>query len=217
MTKTQNQEAKIEAPAQSKSRLGCVIKCLIGCGIVIVLFLGANYLYQENFARTIDPSIVEPVEIVAGSGSTDDINDTPKSLTDAITNELIAEAEHPLDPLVKIARQALRKMNREVQDYSATIVKQEVINGRLGREQYMFVKIRHESKDEQNPVPFSVYGKFLRPKSLAGQEVIWVKGRNQGKLIAHPAGLFNVMRLTLDPEGPLAMRGNRYSIQKHRH
>ncbi len=48
---------------------------------------------------------------------------------------------------------------------------------------------------------------------MAGQEAIWIQGHNQEKIIAHPAGILNVMRLKLDPESPIAMQGNRYSIR----
>lgn len=55
--------------------------------------------------------------------------------------------------------------------------------------------------------------KFLKPQAVAGREVIWVEGANDGRLIAHEVpGLRNVIRAKLDPQGRLAMKGNRYPI-----
>ncbi|MEZ6106405.1 MAG: DUF1571 domain-containing protein [Pirellulaceae bacterium] len=43
--------------------------------------------------------------------------------------------------------------------------------------------------------------------------MIWVEGANENKLVAHDTGLIRCnFRVSLDPEGGLAMRGNRYPI-----
>lgn len=46
-----------------------------------------------------------------------------------------------------------------------------------------------------------------------GREVIFVHGRYNDKLVAHPGGIFKQMTLRLDPEGYLAMRENRHSLK----
>ena len=56
----------------------------------------------------------------------------------------------------------------KIQDYSATMVKRERIDGVLGEHQYLFVKVRHQ--------PFSVYVYFLAPADLKGQESIYIAG-----------------------------------------
>jgi hypothetical protein len=76
----------------------------------------------------------------------------------------------------------------------------------------MSAKIRHEREVNGKSIPFGVYLKFLKPASIAGREVIWVKGRNDGKLVAHETGLLNVKRVWLAPESFLAMMGQRYPI-----
>ncbi|HEY2761112.1 MAG TPA: DUF1571 domain-containing protein, partial [Pirellulales bacterium] len=62
--------------------------------------------------------------------------------------------------------------------------------------------------------PFSVYMKFLAPDDLAGQEVIYVDGANENKLIGHAgsgaAALLGAKWLV--PSGPIAMFGQRYPI-----
>lgn len=121
---------------------------------------------------------------------------------------------HPLDPVLAMAKDRLERLRREVRDYTATLIKRERINGKLTEQEFLFVKIRHpQVRDGRTVVPFSVYLRYLRPPSVAGREAIWVEGRNGNKLIAHDAGLRNVLRYRLDPDGYLATMGNRYSIK----
>lgn len=123
------------------------------------------------------------------------------------------EKPHPLDAALKIARDGLESINKDIQDYTCTIVKRERVGGVLGEHQFMQAKIRQrQEKDGQIQVPFGVYLKFLQPKSVEGREVIWVEGKNDGKLIAHESGLLNLKRVYLAPTGPLAMYGQRYPI-----
>lgn len=110
--------------------------------------------------------------------------------------------EHPIMPAIRWAKEGKANIEK-IQDYSATIVKRERINGKLGETQYMFVKVRHK--------PFSVYMYFLGPPKLKGREVIYVEGQNDGKMFAHGTGLQRALGwLKLAPDGPIAMRGQRY-------
>jgi len=112
--------------------------------------------------------------------------------------------EHPLMPAIRWAREGLHNI-RQIQDYSAVMVKRERVDGKLKDEEYMFIKVRHR--------PMSVYMYFLKPESLQGQEVIWVEGRNNGKMWAHGTGLKSVVgTVSLSPTSPFAMDGNRYPI-----
>jgi hypothetical protein len=126
-----------------------------------------------------------------------------------------APGKHPLDPALDMARDGLKKMQANVTDYTATLVKRERIGGELGDFQYIQIKLRHQRKEEGRvTTPFSVYLKFLAPDSVAGREVIWVEGANDGKLIAHEAGIKGFLRVKLDPTGFIAMAGNRYPINQ---
>jgi hypothetical protein len=83
--------------------------------------------------------------------------------------------------------------------------KQENVGGNVQEAQMMEVKVRHE--------PFSVYLKFRYPQNLNGQQAIYVRGQNEGKLIGHGVGLQRKLGThKLDPEGLIAMRGNKYPI-----
>jgi hypothetical protein len=123
--------------------------------------------------------------------------------------------EHPLDPVLAFAYFGLHQFKENVEDYTARLIKQERVGDRLQDEQELFVKIRSERRHEDDVVvPLSVYLRFDAPRSVRGREVIWVDGRNDGKLIAHQGGLINLIRVRLDPDGILAMMGNRYPVYK---
>ena len=121
---------------------------------------------------------------------------------------------HPLDNALSIARRGLENIRETVQDYSAILIKRERVNGELLKPEYMQVKIRSERVTESGEeIPFSVYIKFIKPRALAGREVIWVKGRNDGKLCVHEgSGIISLKRMNLVPTSWLAMRGQRYPV-----
>ncbi len=124
-----------------------------------------------------------------------------------------ADNSHPLDPALKVAYDSRDYIERNIRDYTAILIKRERIKGELTDHQFMSVKIRNKQmQDDKIAVPFSVYMKFLKPRSVEGREVIWVEGQNDGKLLAHEGGLKNLLVLKLDPSGTLAMMGQRYPI-----
>jgi outer membrane lipoprotein-sorting protein len=68
----------------------------------------------------------------------------------------------------------------------------------------------------------AIYVKYKKPKhyyfrwdqgSEKGREVIYVAGKYNDKLVAHPGGFLQFMTFHLDPEGRLAMQRNRHSLQ----
>jgi hypothetical protein len=119
-----------------------------------------------------------------------------------------APAGHPLEPVLKLAYDGLAHMDKDIADYSCTIVKRERIDGKLGEYQYMAAKVRNK--------PFSVYMYFIGPDSVKGREAIYVAGANDGKLIGHDSGFKGrlLKRVYLDPTSNLAMSGQRYPITK---
>jgi outer membrane lipoprotein-sorting protein len=46
-----------------------------------------------------------------------------------------------------------------------------------------------------------------------GREVIFVQGKHDDKIVAHPGGIFKILTFHLDPEGYLAMKENRHSLK----
>ncbi|MBC8351810.1 MAG: DUF1571 domain-containing protein [Planctomycetes bacterium] len=122
-------------------------------------------------------------------------------------------SKHPLDPALERAKEGLKLLEETIGDYTATIIKRERINGKLKDHEFIAAKIRNRKvEDGKVIVPFAVYLKFLKPKSVTGREVIWEEGANENKVIAHETGLLGFKRFYLPPDGLLAMMGQRYPI-----
>ncbi|HEY3394034.1 MAG TPA: DUF1571 domain-containing protein [Lacipirellulaceae bacterium] len=114
--------------------------------------------------------------------------------------------EHPLAPTIRVCKASLEEIDRNIRDYSCTLVKCERVDGTLGEHQHIFLKVRHK--------PFSVYMRFLKP--FAGREVAYVDGQNNNEMVVLEAGLKRSLlgKMNLDPNGALAMRGQKHPITR---
>ncbi len=204
---------RVTAPRRVTAR-GCGLIALTGLVVLAALAALFFLVLVPYYQPPVDPRIGD-VEI-ARTGNDNRANseaaDERGSITDSLARTPATPPEHPLDPVLDVARAGLRHIEETVRDYTCQVVKQERIGNQLTEEQYMHVKVRHARPDENPPVPKSFYLKFDKPGSLAGQEVIWVDGRNNGRLVAHQGGLLNFRRWNLPTDGFLAMHGNRYPI-----
>ncbi len=86
-----------------------------------------------------------------------------------------------------------------VMDYTATLHKQERVGGRLLPQEKILVKFRK---------PYSLYMKWIG-SARKGQEVLYARGWNEGKVRAHP-GSFPDITVNLNPKSKLAMRADRH-------
>lgn len=126
-----------------------------------------------------------------------------------------ARAAHPLDPALQMAYASLRQLRANIRDYTAIVIKREQVGGVLGDYEFMGAKIRNRQVENGKiKTPFSVYLTFLKPSSIKGREVIYVENQNNGNLVAHEGGMRGrfLPTVTLDPQGMMAMRGQRYPI-----
>ncbi|QDV71273.1 hypothetical protein Poly24_50080 [Rosistilla carotiformis] len=165
---------------------------VIGQGLVIAL------IFSVRFKReSVEPDdSVGVVQVAEPMGS----------LPEGAQESTLAEA-------LTIARQGLTSMRAELIDYRGRVVKRERIQGQLAEESEMEIKVQCRRLDKEEVVqPMRVYLKFLRPRGVAGREVIWAEDQNDGRLIAHEPGLLNVAQASLDPRGERAMDGNLYPI-----
>lgn len=115
--------------------------------------------------------------------------------------------EHPLMPALRMAQEAVQHIDDNVRDYSAILRKQERIDGELQEEEIAFVKVRNQ--------PFNVHMFFLSPNK--GRECLYVPGPNgeKGILHARDSGFRRKLGVfELDPDGRLAMAGQKYPITK---
>ena len=174
-------------------------------------FANSPAIGQEDDKKT-----TQPVYRVPRVAELPDTDVNPEKKSQAITPASVAAqpvaTPHPLDRAIQMAHSGLDHIQRDIYDYSAIMVKRERVDNTLGDPEYMRIKIRNGRRVNNQEIPFSVYMKFLKPKEVAGREVIWVKGENEGKLIAHEAGILGIKRFHLDPDGWVAMKGNRYPI-----
>jgi len=115
--------------------------------------------------------------------------------------------EHPLMPALRVAEDAVKFIDENIRDYSAILYKQERINGELQEQEVAYVKVRHQ--------PFSVHMFFLSPHK--GRECLYVAGPNgeKSELHARDSGFRRKLGVfKLDPDGRLAMAGQKYPITK---
>lgn len=91
-----------------------------------------------------------------------------------------------------------------VESYTATFRKRERINGKLGPEQTLAMKVRNR--------PFAIYLKFLAPK--AGKEVVYAEGHHENKVIAHNGDWTRkiIPRLAVEPDSALALADTRHPV-----
>ena len=121
---------------------------------------------------------------------------------------------HPLLEALEIASRGHERMQNEIEDYTCRLTKRERVDGRLYAHETMFVKVRHSRVENGRVIkPFSVYVKFYSPARLRGREVIYVEGKNDGKLIVRNGGLrFDYITTSVAPDSPAALLQNRYPI-----
>jgi hypothetical protein len=113
-----------------------------------------------------------------------------------------SETEHPLTNALKVARES-QKALEGVKDYRANFYKKEMVRRTM---------IPHDMQIKFRAEPFSVYLKFLRTHQ--GREVLYVAGKNNGKLMAHEgSGIKSIVgTLSLVPTSREAMAEGRYPI-----
>ncbi|MCX5682188.1 MAG: DUF1571 domain-containing protein [Planctomycetota bacterium] len=102
------------------------------------------------------------------------------------------------DPL-EFLRKSLKWTDERVGDYTCQFQKQEKIDGEIQKAETMQMKFRART--------FSLYIKWVGDNS-AGQEALYVEGKNDGKVAAHPSGLLGILvrKVMIDPTSKLALK-----------
>ncbi|MFZ0929916.1 MAG: DUF1571 domain-containing protein [Syntrophobacteraceae bacterium] len=112
-------------------------------------------------------------------------------------------ASDPKDALISFLEQ-MELSYAKVNDYQAIFHKQERLEGKLLPEETILLKFQK---------PLKIYMHWIG-ELLKGQEALYVQGQYDDKLIAHRGGILGLVTMSLDPDGPTAMQGNRYPITK---
>ncbi|TWU62439.1 DUF1571 domain-containing protein [Crateriforma conspicua] len=140
--------------------------------------------------------------------------------TDAAPTSVLIDqdsaAEATLQDVLEMAAQAKESLVANVDDYTATFVKQERdANGVLSPVSKMFMKVQTRHRGGRPGAPMRVYLKFLEPGSDSGRQVIWAEDLTNGKLWVKETGMLGLVPIPpLDPNGALAMQGQRYPISE---
>ena len=208
-----------DPPARRRFTIGgCLFKILL---LLLLLVVGV-WLVQRWMIPNVDADRTRPVVINEGSPETrqkdsadgvEPLNLPEGAVTATVNQDMFDQAEHPFDPLLKLAELSLQEIDENIKDYTATLISQVRIGEKVKDEKYLALKIRHARTEGKKKIPFSVYTLFLKPQANVGQEAIWVEGQNNDNLIGHANGLMNIKRFYLSPDGPIAMEGNRYPIR----
>jgi hypothetical protein len=104
-------------------------------------------------------------------------------------------------------RASIRRYDKEVYGYTATLEKQEFLNGKLNPPEVVEVAFREE--------PFSVFMKWKTTPVGRADRALYVEGANDGKTLARPAGgvaRFLVGIVARDSDGPDARSAGRYPL-----
>ena len=150
-----------------------------------------------------------PPQIIAPAPTAAPIATAPITAAPTPSPETVAAPVTPAQPTladaIEFARASQTKA-KAVRDYTCTFVKRELLGGKLSQPESMLIKVRQQ--------PFSVYLACQGPVLPAGQEVIYVAGRNNGLAFAHTTGLKHrlVGTLTLEPKHPRMMDNNLHPI-----
>jgi len=183
--------------------------------VTAVLFAGSAGLGQPALAQQAETpqasGLIEPIfrvdHEVAAAQPTQVATRIALAKSNAPFDLTQLTGEHPLMPSLRMAKQSLQTIDSRVRDYNAIMMKQERIDGELADKEVAFIKVRHQ--------PFSVYMYFLGESK--GRECIYnsLSNDSKGKLVARDCGFKKRLgKFTLDPDGAIAMRGQKYPIMK---
>ena len=92
----------------------------------------------------------------------------------------------------------------KVSDYTCKLDKQVNKNGKLYSDPDVYVKYKK---------PAQYYFRWDQGE-FKGQEVIFVSGSNNDKIVAHSGGVFRFFTFHLDPDGYMAMKRNHHSLKE---
>ncbi len=138
-----------------------------------------------------------------------------RDLPASTTFEAIADAGKALpsnDEMERLAKNdpiaflqwCIRRYDREVKGYTATLRKQERIDGRIEPSEMIDVAFREE--------PFGVRMRWKEGARRASA-LLYVKGENRDQLLIRPNGIFSVAGVVpRDPNGSDAKKGGRYPV-----
>jgi hypothetical protein len=123
-------------------------------------------------------------------------------------------AEHPLSPLLVLARQRQEYVRNHIQDFSCRLIKRERIDGELQDYRYIDLLVREPRRGEgQSSRPLGVLMSFLAPAQVAGRKILYVAGENDDKMLVRKGGRrLSYLVVSVDPCGASARNESQLPI-----
>lgn len=105
-------------------------------------------------------------------------------------------------PALKVAREWHSRLQLTVRDFYCRVAKRERIDGILQDYSYIDMWVREETRvGERVDSPLSVFMEFLGPSAVAGRRLLFVAGRNEGKILVRKGGTrFEYVITKVDPD-----------------
>ncbi|NND97084.1 MAG: DUF1571 domain-containing protein [Pirellulaceae bacterium] len=121
-----------------------------------------------------------------------------------------------MSDVLELAQAAREHIATNLNDYTATFIKQEADErGTLGEETVIQLKVQTRLRNDTDDAPMRVYLRFTAPESYKGREVLWGEDIYDGQMAVHETGLLlGFKTIWLDPNGMIAMQGQRYPISE---
>jgi hypothetical protein len=188
-----------------------VLLCLALCLLFAVLYQQTRPPAEEQAgpaasAESFRPAWLGALAMVPEAGF-------PSGVPWAGLVELTPAGAAVSDPLpdpdpVAFLEKSLTRYDREVQSYSCTLQKQELVGGTLHKVEVVQAYFKER--------PFSVFMKWLVIGSSQAKAALYVEGQNDNKLLVRPAGpvlsFFGVVKRSLD--APDVKQSGRYGIHE---
>lgn len=176
-----------EDPVRSSRTAGRLWYAGFACFLGVTL-LGGAIPDPETTRATAAPVVARPEP--ESTGATDSYPPAARAVT--------------MEDAVRLIEAAAERF-RDVHDYSCKLVQRERVGDKLPPETITAMEVRTQ--------PFSVHLKWLEPRSMVGQEAVYVAARNAAKMRVRGAGLLGAVGfITLDVNDSRARRASRHNI-----
>ena len=127
-----------------------------------------------------------------------------------------SQQDFTMQDLLNLAESSLDHLSHNLVDYTARFEKTEVNeNSHQLEKTVMQLKVQTRFRNTTLDAPRRIYLRFSEPNSVSGREVIWRQDLYDGKMaVREPGFLLSLKTIWLDPNGFLAMQGQKHPISE---
>ncbi len=121
-----------------------------------------------------------------------------------------------MQDLLNLAESSLHHLSQQLVDYTARFEKIESDTNHQQMDKTVIrLKTQTRFRSPTLDAPRRIYMNFSEPSSIRGREVIWRQDLYDGKMAVHEPGfLLSLKTIWLDPNGFLAMQGQKHPISE---